>query len=169
MSKIEQLIQQLCPDGVEWKTLNNVCLKISAGGDLPDKYKKDQLQPSAEYPYPIYSNGTNKNSLYGFTDNYKITERSVTISARGTIGYHSVINGKFTPIIRLIVLIPETNIISADYLNYALTINEINHSGGSIPQLTVPNVKKIQIPIPPLPFKKKSSRFWISALLWNQH
>jgi len=32
MSKLEQLIQELCPDGVEYVRIENVCIKVSSGG-----------------------------------------------------------------------------------------------------------------------------------------
>jgi len=139
-------------NGIEtrWDTLDNVCQSISAGGDLPQKYNKGQTSPSDDFPYPIYSNGTEEKALYGYTDGYKINTEAITISARGTIGYHAVRKPHFTPIIRLITLIPKKTCVIAKYLNYALDITIIGSSGGSIPQLTVPNVKKISIPIPPL-------------------
>lgn len=135
-------------EDVRWLTLEDVCTTISAGGDLPKNYKKGQAEPSGEYPYPIYSNGSDDKALYGYTDGYKIDKEAVTISARGTIGFHAIRQPNFTPIVRLITLIPNHSILTPKYLNYALDITEIGHSGGSIPQLTVPNVKKIKIPIP---------------------
>lgn len=155
MNKIEKLITELCPKGVEFKTLLDVCSSITAGGDLPENYLKNQQVPTKEFPYPIFSNGSAENALYGYTDSYKVGFEAVTISARGTIGYHAVRAEKFTPIVRLITLIPKTEIITAKFLNYALDITEIGHSGGSIPQLTVPNVIKIKIPIPPLAIQKE--------------
>ena len=137
-------------DEVEWKPLGEICKDILAGGDLPLKYQKGQTVPSKEFPYPIYSNGSGNNALYGFSDSYRIKEKAVTISARGTIGYHAVREANFTPIVRLVVLIPIPQLISVDYLNYILDMTDIGHSGGSIPQLTVPCVKKIRIPVPPL-------------------
>ncbi len=131
-------------------TLDDVCLSISAGGDLPENYSKGQQVPTEEFPYPIYSNGSAENALYGYTDSYKIGCEAVTISARGTIGYHAVRAEKFTPIVRLITLIPKKEIVTARFLNYALDITKIGHDHGGIPQLTVPNVKKFEIPIPPL-------------------
>lgn len=141
--------------GVQWKTLESVCESVSAGGDLPNNYMKGNTQPTKEFPYPIYSNGTEQNALYGYSDSYKIDKKAVTISARGTIGYHAVRGEKFTPIVRLITLIPNTKIINIKFLNYALDITEIGHSGGSIPQLTVPNVKKINIPVPTLAVQER--------------
>ena len=141
--------------GVQWKTLESVCESVSAGGDLPNNYMKGNAQPTKEFPYPIYSNGTEQNALYGYSDSYKIDKKAVTISARGTIGYHAVRGEKFTPIVRLITLIPNTKIITIKFLNYALDITEIGYSGRSIPQLTVPNVKKINIPVPTLAVQER--------------
>lgn len=155
MSKVDDLIAKLCPNGVEYKALEEVCSTISAGGDLPEHYEKGQLIPTDRFPYPIYSNGSNKNSLYGFTDTYRIDQDAVTVSARGTIGYHAVRKKFFTPIVRLITLLPDNRIITAEFLNYALDITEIGHSGGSIPQLTVPNIKKVCIPVPPLEIQRE--------------
>ncbi len=155
VNKIGKLIEELCPEGVEFMTLKDVCKSISAGGDLPKNYLKGQDEPTADFPFPIYSNGTEEKALYGYTDGYRIDSEAVTISARGTIGYHIVRSPKFTPIVRLIVLIPKESIVTPKFLNYVLDITEIGHSGGSIPQLTVPNVKKIKIPIPPIPIQQE--------------
>lgn len=133
---------------VEWKTLDEVCLSISAGGDLPEKYSKGQTKPTEEFPYPIYSNGIHEKSIYGYTNEYRVDAEAVTVSARGTIGWHTIRQPQFTPIVRLIVLIPNKDIVTTKFLNHILGITEIGHSGGSIPQLTVPNVKKIKIPVP---------------------
>ncbi|MGZ2225466.1 restriction endonuclease subunit S [Glutamicibacter nicotianae] len=130
--------------------LAEVCKSISAGGDRPKNLIKGQTVPTEEMPYPIFSNGTGNSALYGFTNSFRISTPAVTISARGTIGAHAIREAHFTPIVRLLVLIPDGQKIDIRYLNYALDIIEIGHSGGSIPQLTVPNVKKIEIPVPPM-------------------
>ena len=131
--------------------MGEICTSITAGGDLPERYAKGQNSPSKEFPYPIYANATGDSGLYGFTDEYKIESDAVTISARGAkIGYHTVREGKFTPIIRLISLVPNKNKVLTRYLNYILDMTPIGGTDGGIPQLTVPTVKKISIPIPPL-------------------
>jgi type I restriction enzyme S subunit len=136
---------------VEWKTLGEVCSLISAGGDVPENCIKGQNFPSDEFPYPIYANATGEGGLYGFTDKYKIESDAVTISARGAkIGYHTIREGKFTPIISLISLVTNKNIISTKFLNYILYMTPIGGNDGGIPQLTVPDVKKLLIPIPSL-------------------
>ena len=132
---------------VEWKKLGEIC-DIFAGGDLPNHYIKEN-QPSAEYQYPIYSNGIGEKSLYGFSDSYRVNDASITISARGTIGYHTIRDPYFTPIVRLITLIPKNkDSVNLSYLNEALYMTNIDGTKGGIPQLTVPVVSKIYVPLP---------------------
>ncbi len=136
-------------DEIELKALDHVCALISAGGDVPENSIKGQVKPTKEYPYPIYANATDEKGLYGYTDSYKIDSDAVTISARGAkIGYHTVRDAKFTPIIRLIVLVADKNLVRTRYLNYVLDMTPIGGTDGGIPQLTVPMVKKITVPIP---------------------
>ncbi|MFW7502588.1 restriction endonuclease subunit S [Escherichia coli] len=136
-------------DEIEWKALDDVCALISAGGDVPENSVKGQVKPTNEYPYPIYANATDEKGLYGYTDSYKIDSDAVTISARGAkVGYHTVRDAKFTPIIRLIVLVANKNLVRTRYLNYVLDMTAIGGTDGGIPQLTVPMVKKITVPIP---------------------
>ncbi|WP_223804573.1 restriction endonuclease subunit S [Lactococcus protaetiae] len=128
---------------------------ILAGGDLPEKYNKGQKEPSEEFPYPIYSNGTGNQSLYGFANSYRIDDEAVTISARGTLGWHTIRSAKFTPIVRLLTLIPDKEIISTKFLNYILTQAELGGVQTGIPSLTKPMVEKVKIAIPPLNLQSK--------------
>lgn len=142
---------------IEWKSLDETCLSISAGGDVPKNCVKGQTHPTEELPFPIFANATGSKGLYGYTDGYKIDSDAVTISARGAkVGYHTVREAKFTPIIRLIVLVPDKSKVLTRYLNYALSMTPIDGTKGGIPQLTIPTVKKITIPIPHANNPKKS-------------
>lgn len=157
MSKLDDLIAELCPNGVNYMAVSEIA-KISAGGDLPDNYVKGQTEPSVEYPYPIYSNGTGECALYGYTDSYKIEDEAITVSARGTIGYHEVRAGKFTPIVRLITVIVDKSIILTKFLNYAFDLIKIEGVKTGIPSLTVPMLKKYVVPVPPLPVQREIVR-----------
>ena len=75
----------------------------------------------------------------------KVTENSVTVSARGTIGYAEIRKEIFFPIIRLIVLIPDEKNIKLDLLKYALDNINFTNSGVAIPQLTVPMIRDYKI------------------------
>ena len=135
------------PNGWITEKLLNVCDEISAGGDVP----KNNFSPNKtdEFQVPIFANSEKNKGLYGYTNIPKITIPSVTISARGSIGFTEFRSMPFFPIVRLIVLCPSKN-LNAQFLKYALDNSKITNTGTTIPQLTLPTVKEIYIPIPPL-------------------
>ncbi len=47
-------------------------------------------------------------------------------------------------------MIPNDKLVLVKYLNYILYTVKFNESGAGIKQLTIPNIKDITIPIPPL-------------------
>lgn len=119
--------------------------EMSAGGDKP---KNISCTKSAEFPYPIYSNGLEKEGLYGYTDKAKIFAESVTVSARGTIGFVCLRHIPYVPIVRLITLLPKGELLSAKYLYLFLKQSHISGTGTTQQQLTVPNFRKAEILIP---------------------
>ena len=138
---------------VAWKTLGEVCY-ISAGGDAP----KDSMskQKTEKYSVPIISNGIGENALYGYTDAAKIEEPAVTVAARGTIGYAEYRDYPFYPIIRLLTAIPkDTTVVNTKYLYYCLQGKQYSVPMGGIPQLTAPELKKVEIPIPSIQVQKR--------------
>jgi type I restriction enzyme S subunit len=143
MSYLEDLLEGVT---VERKTLKEV-FDISAGGDKPknaiSKIKTD------EFCIPILSNGIDKRALYGWTNKAKIDNPSLTISARGTIGWTSIRETPFYPIIRLIVLTPKIE-LNIKFAYYFMKSIEKNHKvpPAGIPQLTKPMIKDVLIPIP---------------------
>lgn len=98
----------------EWSvsTLSSVSI-MGAGGDKPQNVSQTKTDL---YQYPIYSNGLSDEGLYGFTDIAKIHEESVTVSARGTIGFVCLRHIPYVPIVRLVTLIPKKEFISAKFL-----------------------------------------------------
>ena len=138
---------------VVWKTVGEV-FNIFAGGDVPkDTFSEVETE---EFCIPILSNGIGSKALYGWTNVAKINQPSLTISARGTIGWASFQNKPFFPIVRLLVLTPkiELNLKYAYYFMKSIESNyKVPESG--IPQLTKPMIKDISIPIPPLPEQEK--------------
>ena len=138
----------------EWEKvkLETVCANLFAGGDVPkDAHSKEE---TAEYKIPIYTNGTEENSLYGYTNIEKVRTDSVTVSARGTIGFTAIRKAPFYPAIRLIVATPNEKVL-LKYLYYILSLTEVKKVGNSIPQLTIPMIKDEIIPLPPLEIQKQ--------------
>ena len=126
----------------------DVCKEIFAGGDAPKNNMS--LEKTTKFTIPIYSNGEANDGLYGFTDFARVTEPSITISARGTIGYTSIRTKPFVPIVRLITIVPRQDVINIKYLYYATQNYNFGGSGTSIQQLTVPTLKKYNFPLPNL-------------------
>jgi type I restriction enzyme S subunit len=136
--------------GQNWaeRTLGEVC-ELSAGGDVPkDNFSKTK---TSKYQIPVFANGEKNNGLFGFTDIVKVSKPSITVSARGTIGFTVKRLESFFPIVRLVVVTPK-NIDELDltYLEYAVKKIDFKHSGSSIPQLTVPMIREYNFPVPPL-------------------
>lgn len=123
--------------------LDKVCKRIYAGGDVPkDRYSTVK---TAEYAIPIYANAEKDNGLYGYTDTARENELSITVAARGTIGFTAIRREPFLPVVRLITVVPDLSTVSERYLYYALRNCKPASSGTSIPQLTVPDIKKNEI------------------------
>ena len=138
------------------KKIGDIALSISAGGDKPKDFSK---KLDGSYLYPIYSNGEKADGLYGYAKNYKCAQPAVTVSARGTIGF-SVFRkeGKFTPIVRLICIVPSKD-INPIYLTYFLNCNRITGGGSGVKQLTVPMLKNESILLPPLTLQNSFASF----------
>ena len=123
--------------------LDKVCKRIYAGGDVP-KGRYSTVK-TAEYAIPIYANAEKDNGLYGYTDTARENELSITVAARGTIGFTAIRREPFLPVVRLITVVPDLSTVSERYLYYALRNCKPAFSGTSIPQLTVPDIKKNEI------------------------
>lgn len=154
MNKIEKLIKEMCPNGVEYKRIEEIC-EIIVGGDKPKTCNKELTKPNLEYPFPIYSNNSKNDGLYGFSKTYIVNKKSVSISSIGTIGFHKLREPFYTPIIRLKILIPK-NIkqITPEFLNYSLDMIDFSKIGGkqdtTLPSINTSDLQNIEIPVPPI-------------------
>ena len=117
---------------------------VKAGGDCPIIFSKTRTQ---ECNIPIFSNGTENRGLYGFTDKAAIEERSITVAARGTIGYCERRLKPFVPIIRLLAITPKDE-GAYIYLHQVIKGMKFKKNGSVQQQLTVPEISFIEIPYP---------------------
>lgn len=141
--KKQKIIKKNTWQLVNIKTVSN---KIFAGGDVP----KDNMsiEKTDEFKVPIYTNGEKNNGLYGYTNEIKVKDDAITISARGTIGYTVIRKAPFYPAIRLITIIPNIEKINIGFLYYVFNFFKVDSAGSSIPQLTVPMVKDYNFELP---------------------
>jgi type I restriction enzyme S subunit len=140
-------------EGWEIKKLSEVC-ELFAGGDVPkedfSKFKTEKHQ------VPIFANGEKNDGLYGYTSIAKITKPSITVSARGTIGFSVKRLESFYPIVRLITITPkDLRLLDLTFLDYSIKGIDFKHSGSSIPQLTIPMIRDYEFPLPPLPEQQR--------------
>ena len=149
LSVEEEIIQTKYP----LIALGEVCTSLIAGGDVPQDNWTEQ--PTVINMIPIYSNGSGDKALYGYTNIPRIDKDSVTISARGTIGYTAIRKAPFYPAVRLIVATPDESKVKLKYLLEILTVLGFQRSGKTIPQLTVPMVREKRIPVPPISIQEE--------------
>ena len=122
--------------------LEDVAKEVFAGGDKP---KDHSAVRSEQYKYPVFSNGIGDKALLCFSKECRVKEAAITVSARGTIGYAECRDAGFTPVVRLLTLIPKEGYQLA-YLKFALNSITFHSTGSSQGQLTAPDFCKYEIP-----------------------
>lgn len=153
MNRVEELIQQLCPKGVEWKKLGEVC-EIKTGKGITQK------DCTNERKYPVVSGGT---TYMGYFKEYNRNENTVTISRVGAnAGFVNFIAEKFYLNDKCFSVIPYQSKIVVKFLFYILKSIETSlinlQSEGGVPTINIVKVGNIEIPIPPLPIQQEIVR-----------
>lgn len=152
MSKLEELIEQYCPDGVEWKHLEEFC-EIKTGKGIT---KKDSNENGT---YPIISGGVTPMGYYHI---FNREGRTVTISRVGAnAGLVSFIDKRFYLNDKCFSIIP-SNGTNTKFLYYILSAREADIKGmqseGGVPTINTQKVGSIEIPVPPLPVQEEIVR-----------
>jgi type I restriction enzyme S subunit len=132
------------PKGWEVDKLETISM-IKAGGDRPEQFS---FSKTNDLQVPVYSNSSENDGLYGFTDRAVVYKESITISARGAIiGFTVIRTSPFVPIIRLIVVTPELS-FNLNYLYETIRNFVYDGSGSAQGQLTIPDISKYRILVP---------------------
>ena len=151
---VEGIDRNNLPAGWRMGTLGEVG-KVKAGGDMPQEFS---IERNKDYPYPIIANGLENKGVVGYAKIAVIWEPSISISARGTIGYSFVRNTPYYPIVRLISITPYKQEM-LHYLWFEVSAMDLAGSGSVQSQLTLPVISREEIIIPPKPilesFEKK--------------
>lgn len=127
--------------------LGDICQKIFVGKDMPESFG---LEKSKLLNVPVVANGIGNSQIMGYTDNSITTEETISISARGTIGYVSFWTEPIHPIVRLLVIVPKNDIVLPKFLFYKLRLTNFLATGAVQKQLTKPDLEKITLEIPSL-------------------
>ena len=152
MSRLDELIQQYCPNGVAYVALETVCL-ISKGIQFNKKDMHD------EGTYPVINGGINPS---GYIEQYNQEEKTITISQGGaSAGFVNWLDTKFWAGAHCYVLKPTNNVLNR-YLFHFVKSKEYKlqecQYGAGIPALAKSTVASLEIPVPPLPVQEEIVR-----------
>ena len=151
MTKLEQLINDLCPDGVKYKSLNE-CVDIMRG----TRVVKNNL--SEDGKYPVYQNSLTPMGYHIESNASKDTTFIIVAGAAGEIGYSTV---DFWAADDCFCLKCHQEITSRFLYHLLLQQQSYIYSKvrkASIPRLSRTVVEKITIPVPPLPVQEEIVR-----------
>ncbi len=152
MSRLDELIEEFCPDGVEYKEIKDIAT-VSIGEFV---HKNKQLSNS---PYPVYNGGITNT---GFYDEYNRTANKIIISARGNAGYVNRVFVDFWSGNSCYTLSVDDESVDWNFVYYALKNGEnrlrsIQQKGG-IPAISKKQIEQFVIPLPPLPIQQEIVR-----------
>ena len=147
MTKLERLIEELCPDGVEKKRVDEIC-NISRGRVISKDYINEN-----QGNYPVYSSQTENDGELGKISTFDYDGEYLTWTTdganAGTVFYRV---GKFSVTNVCGLLKVKNDAVSPKYLYYYLNLKapEYVNSGMGNPKLMSNVMAKIKIPVPPL-------------------
>lgn len=147
MSKLDELIKKLCPNGIEYKTIQEIC-NITRGRVMSKDYIKANIGK-----YPVYSSQTENNGELGKIATYDFEGEYLTWTTDGAnAGSVFYRNGKFSVTNVCGLLKVSNNDILTRYLYYTLSVEApkyVNEGMGN-PKLMSNVMAKIRVAVPPL-------------------
>ena len=152
MSRLDELIAELCPDGVEYRKVGDIA-NISRGKVM----SKDFLKENAG-EYPVYSSQTENEGKLGSITTYMFDGEYLTWTTdganAGTVFYRS---GKFSVTNVCGVIDNVSEDVNTKYLYYVL--NRVAptyvNSGMGNPKLMSNVMARISLPVPPLEVQRE--------------
>lgn len=155
MSRLDELIQEYCPNGVEFKTVGDVAT-ITRGHVMSKDYIKEN-----QGIYPVYSSQTENNGELGYISTYDFDGEYLTWTTDGAnAGFVFYRNGKFsiTNVCGLINVTTPEMITRFLYFVLSAEAKKYVSSGMGNPKLMSNVMGRIKIPVPPLPVQSEIVR-----------
>jgi len=149
MSKIEELIQQYCPDGVEYKKIGSFT-RVLRGKRLT----KSQLSNS--YSYPVYHGGLEPLGFYSHKNRDSDTVMIINVGASaGTVGYSDKefwsSDGCYC--IEHSEQILNKFLFAVLSMNQQYLVSKVRHAG--IPTLDAAIIEGLEVPVPPMEVQRE--------------
>jgi type I restriction enzyme S subunit len=146
INKIEKLIAELCPEGVYFKSIGEIC-QINRGRVM----SKDYLRNNAG-EYPVYSSQTTDDGIFGRINTYDYDGEYLTWTMdsanAGSIFYRK---GKFSITNVCGLLKVKVDGVNTKFLLYILATVSKKHVSARMgnPKIMSNVMEKIKIPVPP--------------------
>ena len=161
MSRLDELINELCPDGVEYKCLGDI-------GQVKMCKRILKSQTNTNGGIPFYKIGTFGGEANAFISEELFQEYrekysypkvgEILISAAGTIGRTVVYDGEpaYYQDSNIVWLAHDESNILNTFLRYCYELKPWNiSSGGTIARLYNDNILKAKVPVPPLEVQRE--------------
>ena len=170
MSKLDELIKELCPNGVDYKELGEVLVSLNTGLN-PRKFFRLNTEDATNYYVTIreiqknriqFSDKTdriNEEALILCNKRANLEKGDVLFSGTGTIGEVAIVDetpNNWSIKEGVYSLKPISANINSKFLMYVLQTRNIKEKysqkvvGGTVKSITMADLKKIDIPVPPL-------------------
>ena len=178
MSRLDELIKELCPNGVEYKELGEVLVSLNTGLN-PRKFFRLNTEDATNYYVTIreiqknriqFSDKTdriNQEALILCNKRANLEKGDILFSGTGTIGEVAIVDetpNNWSIKEGVYSLKPISTSINSKFLMYILQTKNIKEKyfqkvvGGTVKSITMADLKKVDIPIPPLEVQKEIVR-----------
>ena len=178
MSRLDELIKELCPNGVEYKELGEVLVSLNTGLN-PRKFFRLNTEDATNYYVTIreiqknriqFSDKTdkiNQEALILCNKRANLEKGDILFSGTGTIGEVAIVDetpNNWSIKEGVYSLKPISTSINSKFLMYILQTKNIKEKyfqkvvGGTVKSITMADLKKVDIPIPPLEVQEEIVR-----------
>lgn len=165
MNKIEDLIKQYCPNGVEYKTIEEVCEKVFAGG-TPNTRRKDFYDGnipwlrSGEVDFNEIDSTEKTITELGYKNSSAkyIRENSVLLAMTGATVARSAVNKIRLTANQSVCAMEVKDVINYKFLYYFIAHNYEKIKGmaqGALTSINLSIIKSIKVPVPPMPVQEE--------------
>lgn len=173
MSRLEELTQQLCPDGVEYKTIGEIAIEIFRGSGITREQVTEAGAPCVRYGEIYTTYGVWFDACVSHTDESTITNKkyfehgdilfAITGESVEDIAKCSAYIGQERCLAGGDIVVLRHN-QDPKYLSYALSTTDAQKqkSKGKVKSKvvhsSVPTIKEIVVPVPPLEVQREIVR-----------
>ena len=147
MSRLKELIERLCPDGVEFSPLKNIAI-IKNGKDYKHCGPGD---------IPVYGSG----GIMTYIDQFCYDKPTVLFPRKGSIGKIYYVETPFWNVDTVYYTDINTTKVCPKFLYYFLAtidLEKMNCGKGAVPSLTQEILYRIIIPVPPIEVQEEIVR-----------